>query len=172
MEIISVVLAAMKRIGVGWTWSLTWTGDNEMKDNLSLLDLIHIAFSRPEYQPGGGLTHCNSFVSEVVTGYGFKGLDGLLANDIIDLISVHPDWSIITLEKAQDACNTGTLIIAGLKANPHGHVCLICPGKPKISGRWGNVPSVANVGEKNFIGSGINWSFSDLPTLWAWRSSL
>lgn len=143
-----------------------------MKDYLNLLDLIHTAFSRPEYQPGGGLTHCNSFVSEVVTAYGFKGLDGHLANEIIDLLMVHPDWVSIGMEKAQDACNAGTLIVAGMKALPHGHVCLICPGKEKTSGRWGNVPSVANVGATNFIGAGINWSFSDKPALFALKQTL
>lgn len=143
-----------------------------MKDRNYLLDCIHIAFSRPEYQPGGGLTHCNSFVSEVVTNYGFKGLDTLLANEIIDLLTKHPDWEETTFEKAQEDCNEGTLIIAGLKADLHGHVCLVCPGKEKTSGRWGAVPSVANVGETNFIGNGINWSFSNKPTLWAWKPSL
>lgn len=179
MGLISALLADGKRIGVKtisvcWTWKFTETGyrnEIKMKDELYLLDCIHTSFSRPEYQPGGGLTHCNSFVSEVATTYGFKGLGKLLANDIIDLITAHPDWVSVSLENAQSACNQGTLIIAGLKANPHGHVCIICPGKEKVSGRWGPVPSVANVGETNFIGNGINWSFSNMPTLWAWKLS-
>lgn len=143
-----------------------------MKDKLTLLDLIHTAFSRPEYQPGVGLTHCNSFVSEVATNYGFKGLAGLLANDIIELISRHPDWAVIAMDQAQAAANDGTLIVGGIKAIPHGHVCIVCMGKEKTSGRWGLVPSVANVGKINFIGGGINLSFSDKPVLWALRSTL
>lgn len=143
-----------------------------MKDPLTLLDVIHAAFSRPEYQPGGGLTHCNQFVSEVAAAYGFKGLDGILANDVIDLLSTHQDWSVMSFDRAQDAANDGSLVIAGLKAAPHGHVCVICPGRAKTSGRWGPVPSVANVGAKNFIGAGINWAFSDLPKLWVLRSSI
>lgn len=143
-----------------------------MRDRLQLLDSIHLAFSRPEYQPGNGLTHCNAFVSEVALGCGFKGLEGLLANDIIDLISNHDQWTECSLEKAQDLANEGTLIVACLKADPHGHVNIICPGKPKTSGRWGQVPSVANVGKDNFIGRGISWAFSDMPKLYLWRPSL
>lgn len=143
-----------------------------MRDRLQLLDSIHLAFSRPEYQPSNGITHCNQFVTEVSEGCGFKGLSGLLANQIIDLISEHEQWSDCPIEKAQDLANEGTLILACLKADPHGHVNVICPGKMKTSGRWGNVPSVANVGKENFIGKGLSWAFSDMPKLYAWRPSL
>lgn len=144
-----------------------------MRDRLQLLDSIHLAFSRPEYQPQpNGTTHCNQFVTEVALGCGFKGFDGLLANQIIDFICSNNQWSECPMDKAQDLANEGTLIIACLKADPHGHVNIICPGKMKSSGRWASVPSVANVGKENFIGKGLNWAFSDLPKLYAWRSSL
>jgi hypothetical protein len=142
------------------------------KDVFSLLDAIHVSIYRPEFQPDDGVTHCNSFVAEVCESYGYKGLNGLLANEIIELVSQSPNWSLTPLDRCQELANTGTLIVAGLKADPHGHVNVICPGKPKNSGRWGTVPSVANVGKENFIGKGINWAFGDMPQCWAWRPTL
>lgn len=143
-----------------------------MKDRLQLLDSIHLAFSRPEYVPRDGITYCNQFVNEVATGCGFKGFAGLMANQIVDLISNNDQWSEVSVDKAQDLANEGTLIVAGIKAEGHGHVNVICPGKQKTSGRWGNVPSVANVGKENFIGKGLSWAFSDMPKLYAWRPTL
>lgn len=95
-----------------------------------------------------------------------------MANQIIDLIATHDQWAECPIEKAQALANEGTLIVACLKADPHGHVNVVCPGKEKTSGRWGQVPTVANVGKTNFIGSGLNWAFSDLPKLYLWRPSL
>lgn len=143
-----------------------------MKDALRLLDAIHAAYSRPEYAPKDGTTFCNKFVAEVAETMGFKGLAGLLANDIIDLIAKHDQWSTMSLEKAQDLANGGSLIIACLKDTPHGHVNVICPGKIKSSGRWGQVPGVCNVGKENFIGKSISYAFSDMPTLFVWRLTL
>lgn len=143
-----------------------------MKDSLSLLDAIHLPLCRPEYQPRNGETFCNKYVAEVATGCGFKGLESLLANQIIDLVSTHHQWSEIPMEKAQELANAGSLILAGLKAAPHGHVCVVCPGKSKTSGRWGEVPTVANVGKEVWIGKGINWAFSTKPKLYVWRPSL
>lgn len=142
------------------------------KDTLGLLDAIHLPLCRPEYQPGGGLTHCNSYVNDVCQGYGCKDFDGLMANQMIDLMDTSPSWSKVAMEQCQSLANAGSLVVAGLKADPHGHVNVICPGKEKTSGRWGNVPSCANVGKDIFIGKGINWAFSDLPTFYAWRPSL
>lgn len=143
-----------------------------MKDVFLLLDAIHTAFSRPEYLPGpNGLTHCNAFVSDVVTQCGFKEMDGLPANEIVKLLPMHPQWSEMPMEKAQEAGNAGTLIVAGILGDPHGHVCVVCPGRPKTSGRWGTVPTVASVGERNMI-AGLNWAFRNLPKLWAYRPSL
>lgn len=143
-----------------------------MKDLYLLLDAIHLPLCRPEYQPGGGLTHCNAYVTEVCSLYGFKGLEGLVANQIIDLLSTHDQWSEVPMSKAQELANKGTLIVAGFKADPHGHIDVVCPGREKTSGRWGQVPSVANVGKEVFVGKGINWAFGEIPKLYALRSTL
>lgn len=144
-----------------------------MKDPYLLLDLIHTSYSRPEFMPNpDGTTHCNQFVAEVAAGLGFKGLEGLIANEIVDLIASHDQWSETPLNKAQELANGGTLIIAGIKEAGHGHVNIVVPGREKTSGRWGQVPSVANVGKENFIGRGMNWGFSNMPKLWAYRPTL
>ena len=142
-----------------------------MKDSLSLLDAIHLAFNHPEYQPKDGVTHCNQYVNEVCESYGFKEFNGKLANDICDILEFHPDWSVIDMDRCQDLANGGGLIIAGIKEAKHGHVCVICPGHIKTSGRWGQVPSCASVGIENTIGKGINWIFGTLPKFWVYRKT-
>jgi len=142
------------------------------RDVNALLDAIHLPLCRPEYQPKDGSTFCNKYVAEVCAAYGFKGMNDLLANEIIELISGSTNWSEVPLDKCQDLANAGSLVVACLRGEPHGHVNVICPGKPKTSGRWGSVPSCANVGKDVFIGKGINWAFSDLPRFFAWRPSL
>lgn len=103
---------------------------------------------------------------------GFKSFEGLLANQMIDLMEKDGAWSKVDMTQCQVLANAGSLVIAGLKAEPHGHVNVICPGREKTSGRWGQVPSCANVGKDVFIGKGINWAFSDSPTFYVWRPSL
>lgn len=151
-----------------------WTGYRKpMKDSLTLLDAIHAAYSHPEYIPGGGLTHCNQFVDEVCQLIGFKGFSGLLANEICIELAKNVQWSEETnLQHCQDLANGGTLIVACYQEDPHGHVNVVCPGRIKTSGRWGNVPSVANVGRQCFIGKGLNWSFSSMPKLYIYRPTL
>lgn len=143
-----------------------------MKDLLNLLDSIHFAFNHPEYTPAEGVTHCNQFVNEVCTIYGFNRLGGKLANEICEYLAEHPEWGELRMDKCQDLANAGSLIVAGIKSDPHGHVAIICPGKEKPSGRWGEVPSCASVGKMNTIGLGINWSFSSLPRFWVWRKTI
>lgn len=150
-----------------------WTGYRKMsKDIFTLLDAINLPLCRPEYQPGGGLTHCNAYVDDVSLALGWKGFAGLLANDIIDLLEKSDQWSEVQMEQCQFLANQGSLVIAGLRDDPHGHVNIICPGNEKTSGRWKKVPSCANVGKDIFIGKGINWAFSDLPKFYAWRQLL
>jgi hypothetical protein len=166
-------LKAVLEKGIRLKIKFSWTGYKKVsKDVFSLIDAINLAFSRPEFRPRDGITYCNQFVTEVCTKYGFKGLEGLLANQMIDAIEKSQDWSIVDMSKCQELVNQGTLIIAGLKDEPHGHVVVICPGKEKTSGRWGTVPTCANIGKDVRIGSGVNWAFSDLPKFYAWRQSL
>lgn len=171
-KILGAVFAITKNPSISITVPIEWTGYTNMKDSLKLLDAIHLAYSRPEYAPSPGVTHCNQFVNEVCQYLGFRDLDGKLANEIVDMLELHPQWSRIELERCQDLANGGSLVIAGLKEQGHGHVNIICPGKLKMSGHWADVPSCANVGKENFIGKGINWAFSQMPLFYVWRQTL
>lgn len=163
----------MLKKGFAYSVAFSWTGYTKVgRDLFLLLDAIHLPLCRPEFEPLDGVTHCNGYVSEVCEIYGYKGLNGLLANEIIELVSQSPNWSEVPLERCQELANAGTLIILGTKGDVHGHVNIACPGRSKTSGRWGTVPSVANVGRENWIGKGCNWAFSDQPKAWAWRSTL
>ena len=143
-----------------------------MKDILMLLDAIHLPLCRPEYQPKEGVTHCNQYINEVCQAFGWKGFEGLLANQIVDLMASNDAWSEVSMDKCQFLSNQGTLIVAGIKEEGHGHVCVVVPGKEKTSGRWGQVPSIANVGKEVFIGKGLSYGFSSMPKFWALRSTL
>lgn len=165
--------AFLDHVRIGVRIPFRWTGNNEMHDWLKLLDAIHAAYSHPEYAPKEGTTHCNQFVHEVCSLMGFTGFEGMLANQICEEIAKNVQWVEETnYERCQDLANGGTLIVVALKGDPHGHVNVICPGKIKTSGRWGNVPSVANVGKENFIGRGLNWAFSSTPRLFIYRPTL
>lgn len=175
IKLLQSFLRICYRIGGGLEYSFSATGGTgSMKDILSLLDAIHLPLLRPEYQPqpDSGVTHCNQYVNEVCTYYGYKSFDGLLANDMFDLIIKDPQWQETLMEKCQFLANQGSLVVAALKADPHGHINVICPGKEKDSGRWGMVPACANVGKEVFIGKGINWAFSVMPRFFAWKPSL
>jgi hypothetical protein len=173
-----------KPIWFGWAyrgWFGWLGGEKSMKDLLMLLDAIHLPLCRPEYQPRAAknangimerITSCNAYVNEVCEIFGYKEFNGLLANQMIDLMASSPAWSLIGIDKAQFLANQGSLVIAGLKAEPHGHVAVCVPGKDKTSGRWGVVPGIANVGQDIFIGKGLSWGFSEMPQFWAWRNSL
>jgi len=152
-----------------------------VKDFLRLLDAIHLPLCRPEYQPRQAkdidgkivtLSHCNSYVNEVCEIFGYKEFGGLLANQMIDLMAFSPAWSLTGIDKAQFMANQGSLVIAGLKAEPHGHVAVCVPGKEKTSGRWGMVPGIANVGKDVFVGKALSWGFSEMPQFWTLRNSL
>jgi hypothetical protein len=160
-------------VWVGIQKRFSWTGyKKQMKDTLLLLDAIHIAFSRPEYHPEDGKTHCNQFVDEVCEAYGFKELRGKLANQICDYLARHPEWGEVVMERTQQLANQGSLVVGGVKADPHGHVVIVCPGREKESGRWGKVPGCASVGAINSIGLGVNWSFSQMPKFYVWRRTI
>ena len=80
------------------------------------------------------------------------------ANDIVDQIQ-KPPWRILKsgIEARLEAIN-GMFVVAGLKANPHGHVVVVVPG-PLAHGKyptayWGSLGGVA---KKNTT---INWSWN------------
>ena len=140
-------------------------------------DAINRLVSRPDFQPHDGQTFCNLFITEIAHLFGYKGFDGLVANQIIDLMDKgkpfskieKPDYKRIAKSATIDA--VPTLIIAGQKANGHGHVCAVSPlGGTTFSFKWmKTVCNVDNVGKTVFENKGLNWAFATEPTLYIYQ---
>lgn len=156
------------------TKSFELTGYRTMKNREALIDACCQTRENADIRPADGETFCNVAVAYIATKMGCTELSGLLANDMIDYFSAKPDsWETIDLKNAQNMANQGSLVIAGHKDIPHGHVCVIMPGIAKTSGHWNaQAPACINVGREVFIGKGLNYAFKEIPTLWAWRPSL
>jgi hypothetical protein len=125
----------------------------------------------PELVPMHGETFCNDAVTIIAERCGYRGFNGLEANDIIDLMIRTPEWNPVALGLAQDAANSGQLVVAGQTAQPHGHVCVIRPGVAGVAGHWpgASVPKCLNIGEENFIGRGLDFAFRNIPNIYVWK---
>lgn len=171
-------LSALKGIfrerEISVTERIQWTGYQNMKNLPRLLSACYEGINNVEFRPTqDGRTFCNEFVNSVAVWMGYQDFEKMLANAMIDHMSSSPDWSVTPLEKAQFLANTGSLLIAGLKDEPHGHVCVIAPGLETRSIHWSmSVPVCANVGKDVFIGKGLSWAFRQVPMIYAWRQSL
>lgn len=182
---------------------------SEVDHLIKLMDAICVAWDNPDYYPefeNGVLkvTHCNQFVNDVAKAVGCNDFfdpvthDPLMADDIIRVVSGSSRWAELrvaglpqaelpaALWRVQVWANQGYLTLAGASGSAlgaiHGHVCIIRPGKMRVSGKWGEVPAVANVGKENFIGRaktgpmkgepvGINQAFIQLPHFWSWKGN-
>jgi hypothetical protein len=154
-----------------------------MKDLFLLVDAFCEAYDRvyhpvakgdpPPFQPRDGMTFCNQGVWYVVEKFGYRGFSGLTANQMIDVMRSSLDWRPLPMEEAQNHANQGSVVVAGLQDHPHGHVCVVRPGHPGTSGKWGRpVPKVANIGAQNFIARGVNYVFKDPPEFFVLAASL
>lgn len=142
-----------------------------VNDPFALIDACCEARDNPNWQATeDGTTFCNQAVCYIANRVGCDEIpEGLLANDIIDKLSASVNFKQVPMGSAQGFANSGQLVIAGLKAQPHGHVCVVRPGVVAYSNKWQmNAPKVVNVGAKNFIGQGVNWSFAQVPTFFLW----
>lgn len=164
-----------------------------MKDPIALIDIILDTYDRLDFHPNpDGSTHCNEAVNAVCQAFGYKGLAGMMADQIVELIEAESQlfnglWSEVAMDKAQDMANQGSLLVAGLDSKAlsqsHGHVVVIRPGKAVFSGKWGQCPRVLNIGAHDFIARGqngsmtnqpvgLNEAFIPLPKIWVLRSTL
>ena len=98
---------------------------------------------------------CSGFVKAVANEVGIV-LSGQ-ANDIVDQIQQIPWKSLATGYEASINAEVG-LVIAGLKANPNGHVAVVVPGDLAHAkypvGYWGRL---GGGGRKNTT---LNWSWN------------
>lgn len=144
-----------------------------MKDPQWLTTVAKRLVADPAMQPRDDETFCNVATQVIGEAMGYTSFRGLMANQIIDLISSSDAWSYVPMEKAQDLANAGTWVLATERGDVHGHVCTIIPGEMVRSSHWSCLaPVCVNVGKDVFMGKGINWAFQDIPKLYAWRPSL
>jgi hypothetical protein len=139
-----------------------------MNDLPKLVDAICEAFSYglpgQKWEPKNNMTFCNEAVSFVCDRMGYRKLEGLVANDIFDVLQTNGDWQDVTAEAASFHSNHGALVLAAWKnpdENLHGHVCVVRPGVAERSDSWGDMaPKVINIGEQNFIDKKASFAFS------------
>lgn len=145
-----------------------------MEENaLKLIDACCSALEKPEFAPRNSTTYCNQAVQYIATMMGCIEFSASMnANRMIDMMAQSEHFAEIPVENAQAYANNGSLVIAGLKAMPHGHVCVIRPGKEIYSGKWMiKAPRIINVGGENFISRSLSWAFKDIPKVYLWRES-
>lgn len=175
---------------LGWSFGFYATGYKKVRNLIGLFDAVCDVYDRTDFKPNSdGTTHCNQAVQAVaVSAFGYHGLDGMLADEIIDFLQESSDWAPIIIHQAQDYANQGSLILAGLNSTDlkqaHGHIVIIRPGIECDSGKWGKVPRCVNIGASNFLARGqkgvmtnlsvgVNEAFSaPMPKCWVLRSSL
>ena len=143
-----------------------------------LMDACTAAFDKvlngnpPKYKPQNGVTWCNRAVSEICFVMGYNGFEGMLANQMIDKMEKDIPWNRLGPLEAQGHANSGYLVIAGKKQDPHGHVVVIRPGNMEYSQKWGkDVPKCVNIGAETTIGRGVNWAFKEEPRYYLWMKS-
>jgi len=152
--------------------------NTEFKSNIDdslfrLIDACCEAYDNPAFKPHDGITFCNQAVWFISERMGYSKFKPRLANEMVDLMKSSDEWSLVAIEEAQSYANQGRLVIAGMRADHHGHVVVIRPGLAGISGRWKiTVPKVVNVGSENFIGKSVNWAFQEKPEVYLWRQDL
>lgn len=185
----------------------SWTGYTKrevttIRDRNVLIDAILTAYDNPAYQPlykDGKLveTYCNIACNEIAEKYGCNDLKGKTADEICAFMESHPEeWQEILCAGLSDGqkevallsvqmwANTGSLVFAIQSSyklgGSHGHICVCRPGVMKVSGKWGKVPAVCNIGRENFIAVGksgimkgepvgLNEAFIELPRFFVWR---
>lgn len=119
----------------------------------------------PVYVEGRYVTYCNMALHDIMKRFGYDKFKDRLANDIIDIIKNSPEyWLDYRPFPNKEQLNSGYLIVACEKIDPHGHVVVLRPGEFVYSNKWDMyVPKCLNIGKTNFINKGINWAFDKLP---------
>jgi hypothetical protein len=187
VNVLNAACGRTRMIGVAFSETFSYTGDDEMKDLIKLIDVICEAYDNSSFIPVNGETHCNEAIAMVADAMGCKDLDMKMADEIVEFLAGSADWQEVQMNQVQDMANQGSLCIAGLDSTAlsqaHGHVVVIRPGKPVYSGKWGPTPRCLNVGQEMFLARakkgpltnmscGVNEGFQPMPKFWVWRPSL
>lgn len=141
---------------------------------LRILEICRLAVESGKFNPAPPKSFCNTFTNHVLNSLGYKGFDGLMANQIFAKMCVSPAWERCSTKDAIHYSNSGLVVVASQLGEAHGHVCVCVTGEPVFSWKWGTlVPTCANVGatEKSvFCGKGVNWAFETMPSFFVMTS--
>ncbi len=131
----------------------------------AICEAYDMAWRDPKkFAPKDGVTHCNEAIQYVAAKFSYDRFVGKMANEIVDIINNDKKWVKVTSNEAAQRAAEGFLVIAVLKDQPHGHVCIVRPGTLEMSGHWKeNAPKVMNVGKDCFISRGANYAFQEKP---------
>ena len=124
------------------------------------------ADTREKFTPDGETTYCNLAVREVCHSFAeYIGFGNMLANNMVLKMENSAEWAKVDAEAAKRLADDGNLVIAARRGNPHGHCCIVVPGRAMVtSGKWGEkVPFVSNVGKSNWV-CGANYAFQFKPS--------
>ena len=143
-----------------------------------LIDAICEAYDNPAWRQGkDGTTHCDAVVGYVLAKFGVTDYltDEWTANMMIDDMVKNPIFKPVNGSKeAQRLANRGDVVVAGIKANPHGHVAIVRPGMSEWSNSWRRLaPKGMSVGSEvaTFIGKKLSWAFRSEPLYFLVRST-
>jgi hypothetical protein len=142
-----------------------------------LIDAISEAYDNPSLRAANGATHCDAAVGYVLAKFGVKKYlgDAWTADSIIDDLAKNPIFKPVNGSKdAQRLANKGDVVIAGLKADPHGHVAVVRPGIAEWSNSWRRLaPKGMSIGPEaaTFIGKKLSWAFAKEPQYFLLRET-
>lgn len=130
-------------------------------------------YAMQRWPPADDRTFCNIATAHIASVAGYAGFRGMVANDIVKLMSSSPDFAKVAPVAAQALANDGRLVIAGICGEAHGHVAVIAPGGELFySKKWRqDCPVVMNTGKTNGIMS-ASWAFSEEPAYFSWIESV
>ena len=192
MAIADVLAGVVQKVfGRFWaykSWQFQWTGYTNVRNLIGLFDACCDVLENPRFAPTEGKTFCNLALDYIsVKAFGNHDFNDKTADQILEFVAQSEDYTEIAINQAQNLANQGSFVFAAASSKmlgqEHGHVCVIRPGVPKESGKWGMVPAIVNVGSELFIArakkgpltgmpAGLNEAFVPLPRLFVWRPSL
>jgi hypothetical protein len=142
-----------------------------------LIDAISEAYDNPEMRSANGKTHCDAAVGYIMAKFGVKKYlpDEWTANSIIDDLRKNPVFKTVNGSKdAQRLANKGSLVVAGIQEDPHGHLAVVRPGIAEWSNSWRRLaPKGMSIGNDaaTFIGKKLSWAFKKEPEYFLLRET-
>lgn len=127
--------------------------ESALKTREELKTFLAKLLTSSDLVPQGRKTFCNVALRRTALWFGYDKIPkDMLMNDIILRIKRDVDFLPVSGGAANNAAITGKWAMALHAYDEHGHGATIYPmEKMGVSGKWGNVPYVANIGKSNGI---------------------